>query len=149
VWRSSISSSGSFQRLSRGGVLIDEGIRGRPPEVGGEGAHPLEHPRADGVSWRGQARARSLGDVLGQVAGALELGDDADDRQGVPELARHGACRRRRRSMSVLELQHQLVDGRLAGAHAGQRLLIVSEERLVGRRHQPPTPARRGERPSR
>ena len=81
---------GRLEGVAGGRVAVDEGVGGGPPELGGDRAHPLEHPAGGGGELGGQAGAGPLGDVLGQVARALELGDDADDGERVAELAGHG-----------------------------------------------------------
>ena len=43
---------GRLERLAGRRIAIDEGVGGGAPELGGEGAHPLEHARGRvGVSW--------------------------------------------------------------------------------------------------
>ena len=71
---------------------------------------------------RGQAGAGALGDVLGQVARALELGHDPDDGERVAELAGHRRLEEQQALDVGLDLEHQLVDGLLAGPHAGERV---------------------------
>ena len=68
--------------------------RRRPPGATGRrmiDAHLLDAPRTAGCEPHGQAGGRSLGDVLGQVAAALELGHDPQHRHQVAHVARHRA----------------------------------------------------------
>ena len=77
---------GGLERGARRRVAVDEGVGRRSPELGRDGAHALDHPAGRRCQLGGEPGAGPLGDVLGQVAGALELGHDADDRR-----ARSGA----------------------------------------------------------
>ena len=135
VWRSSISSSAASSASPAVGSRSMKASADGAPQLGGEGAHALEHPAGGGRELGGQAGAGPLGDVLGQVARALELRDDPDDGQGVAELAGHRCLQEQQPLDVALELDHQLVDRLLAGPHAGQRVLVVAEERLVGGGH--------------
>ena len=126
---------GRLEGVAGAGVPVGEAVGGGAPELGGHGAHALDHPARRGGELGGQAGAGPLGDVLGEVAGALELGHDADDGEGVAEVAGHGRLEEQEPLDVALDLGHQLVDRDLAPADGGEGLGVVAEQGLVGGRH--------------
>ena len=58
---------------------LGEGVGGAAPDVGRHLAHPLHQPAAAGRHLRPQPAGRPPGDVLGQVAVAVEVGQHAQD----------------------------------------------------------------------
>ena len=112
VWRSSSSSSAASRRQAAAASRSAKASAAARQIVGGDGAHALEHAPGGGRELGGQAGAGPLGDVLGEVAGALELGDDPDEGQRVAELAGHRRLQEQQPLDVGLELDHQVVDGR-------------------------------------
>ena len=73
--------------------------------------------------------------MLGQVAAALELGNDPQHRQQETQVARHRRLQVSVRSVRRLDVGVEVVDELIAGLDLERRLAIARQER-VGRRRQ-------------
>ena len=75
---------------------------------------------------------RALGDVLGQIADALQFGRDLDRRQGLAQIHRHGLAQRQQLQRPVLDLLLQRVDAGVAAHRAFRRRAVAPGDGLDG-----------------
>ena len=75
---------------------------------------------------------RPLGDVLGQIADALQFGGGLDRRQGLAQIHRHGLAQRQQLQGAVLDLLLDRVDAGVAAHRAFGRVAVAPGDRFDG-----------------
>ena len=105
VERSSVES-----RSAAPGVALDPGVGGAAPHVDAGAAHLLQEAPDVGVSRAARPGRGPLGDVLGQVAAALELGHDPQHRHQEAHVAGHRRLREQLVLGHLFEVGLELVD---------------------------------------
>jgi len=121
-----------------GGLLsaIAERDRGAAPHLDADAAHLADEAAHARRQLGREAASRSGGDVLGEVVAALELGDDAQDRDEEAQVRRH---RRLQRELVLHQRLHVLVElvDELIARDEGLGGLAVTRQERVRRARQP------------
>ena len=79
---------------------------------------------------RGAERDHALGDVLGEVADALEIVRDAQRADDLAQVDRHRLAPRDGEDRALLDLALQIVDGRIERDHALRERRIAPRQRI-------------------
>ncbi len=117
------------------GLVADVGRGGGLPHLCGHLRHPLHDATGDRCHLGAEVHQRPLRDVLGQVGTALQLGDDEEDPDQLPQGDGVGGLLLDVRPDLELQLRGQLVDLLVSVDHLLSQLHVAVQEGPCGPGH--------------
>ena len=111
---------------------LGKGVRRAPPDRGRHLAHALDQAAAAGGHLGAQAACGPAGDVLGQVAVALHVGEHAQDGHQLPALVGRGLAVHQLVLHGVEILPDDVVDDLVALDQYFGRLAVTGQECVGG-----------------
>lgn len=119
---------GTVERLGHLGIALEVGGGAGPPHLDTDPPHLLDEATDAGRELTRQTACGGLGDVLGEVVAALELGDDPQDGEQEPEVACHRRLEGELVLHQVLDVVVQRVDQLVLGDDFLRRVAITRQE---------------------